>query len=353
MAPAQSKTVNSSAISWPTCSAPTPPGKRPRRRSSRARRPAGAVAERQPGSNQHQEARFIALAKPKRRACNATATIRFTSSTSTSVNATRRQRPQRGRCAAASADAVGSAAAAADADARGNGQRGAAGFGIRVIHSGVWGFASSPIVTEDEIRRIARNRSRRRESERRRQEDRRQARAGCARTRTTGRRRCSNDPNSVPQDQKQAFVQKVVDAVVKNKDVTSVNRLGAADERVEVLRLERRVVHRAGNVGGRTRRFNVTRAEGRRVARTRNYIGVPKTGGWEVVEDGEMLDSAERDRRRGGRDDAPPNRSSLGLKDLDPDAVARDADRFTRSSPTRRSSIGSSATKRTTPAPAS
>ena len=34
--------------------------------------------------------------------------------------------------------------------------RGAAGFGIRVIHSGVWGFASSPIVTEDEIRRIAR-----------------------------------------------------------------------------------------------------------------------------------------------------------------------------------------------------
>src|SRR4051812_41276784 len=31
-----------------------------------------------------------------------------------------------------------------------------AGFGVRVIHSGVWGFASSPIVTEDEIRRITR-----------------------------------------------------------------------------------------------------------------------------------------------------------------------------------------------------
>jgi TldD protein len=28
------------------------------------------------------------------------------------------------------------------------------GFGIRVIHSGVWGFSSSPIVTVDEIRRI-------------------------------------------------------------------------------------------------------------------------------------------------------------------------------------------------------
>ena len=38
----------------------------------------------------------------------------------------------------------------------GAGPSGAAGFGVRVIHSGVWGFASSPIVTEDEIRRITR-----------------------------------------------------------------------------------------------------------------------------------------------------------------------------------------------------
>ena len=35
-------------------------------------------------------------------------------------------------------------------------ERQAAGFGVRVIHSGVWGFASSPIVTEDEIRRVTR-----------------------------------------------------------------------------------------------------------------------------------------------------------------------------------------------------
>ena len=38
----------------------------------------------------------------------------------------------------------------------GAGSNDAAGFGVRVIHSGVWGFASSPIVTEDEIRRITR-----------------------------------------------------------------------------------------------------------------------------------------------------------------------------------------------------
>ena len=35
-------------------------------------------------------------------------------------------------------------------------ERQAGGFGVRVIHSGVWGFASSPIVTEDEIRRVTR-----------------------------------------------------------------------------------------------------------------------------------------------------------------------------------------------------
>ena len=35
-------------------------------------------------------------------------------------------------------------------------ERQAGGFGVRVIHSGVWGFASSPIVTEDELRRITR-----------------------------------------------------------------------------------------------------------------------------------------------------------------------------------------------------
>src|SRR5215831_17969547 len=30
------------------------------------------------------------------------------------------------------------------------------GFGVRVIHGGVWGFASSPLVSPDEIRRVAR-----------------------------------------------------------------------------------------------------------------------------------------------------------------------------------------------------
>ena len=44
------------------------------------------------------------------------------------------------------------------APAAGSGPRGDAtetyGFGVRVIHSGVWGFASSPLVTPEEIKRV-------------------------------------------------------------------------------------------------------------------------------------------------------------------------------------------------------
>ena len=65
---------------------------------------------------------------------------------------TRRRRWRAAVAVAAAADAAG-AAAAAFRPTR-DGSRG--GFGVRVIHSGVWGFASSPIVTEDEIRRITR-----------------------------------------------------------------------------------------------------------------------------------------------------------------------------------------------------
>ncbi len=65
----------------------------------------------------------------------------------------------------------------------------AAGFGVRVIHGGVWGFASSPIVTEDEIRRITRVAIEVATRERDRQEDGRAARAGAGAIRCTGARR--------------------------------------------------------------------------------------------------------------------------------------------------------------------
>src|SRR3954449_6367234 len=114
--------------------------------------------------------------------------------------------------------------------ARAGGRPGAAGFGVRVIHSGVWGFASSPIVSEDEIRRITR------------------IAADIARASAIAKKTdlkltpvpayveywsspVRKDPTTVSQDEKQAFVQKVVDAVVNNKAVSNVTvSVGVANE---------------------------------------------------------------------------------------------------------------------------
>src|SRR5581483_11407341 len=96
----------------------------------------------------------IALGEAKRIGCTY-ADIRFTRSVNSNVNAN--GGPDR------NADGGGFGGGRGGGFGRGGGAgnrrgagRGAAGFGVRVIHSGVWGFASSPIVTEDEIRRITR-----------------------------------------------------------------------------------------------------------------------------------------------------------------------------------------------------
>src|SRR4029079_5390908 len=98
----------------------------------------------------------------------------------------------------------------------------AAGFGVRVIHSGTWGFASSPIVTEDEIRRITR------------------IAADVARASAIAKKTdvilapvpayqaywatpIVKNPDGIAREVKQDFVQKVVDAAVKNKGVQNVN----------------------------------------------------------------------------------------------------------------------------------
>ena len=86
---------------------------------------------------------------------------------------------------------------------------GAAGFGVRVIHSGVWGFASSPIVTEDEIRRITRIATEVAKASAIAKRLRRDARAGARPTPSTGPRRSSEESRrSLSQDDKQALVQK-------------------------------------------------------------------------------------------------------------------------------------------------
>src|SRR3982751_2182072 len=99
---------------------------------------------------------------------------------------------------------------------------GAAGFGVRVIHSGTCGFASSPIVTEDEIRRITKIATE-------------VARASAIAKKTDVKLApvaayqaywatpVGKNPDELPREAKQEFVQKVVDAVLKNKGVQNVN----------------------------------------------------------------------------------------------------------------------------------
>src|SRR5262245_51159226 len=173
----------------------------------------------------------------------------------------------------------------------GGGRTGAAGFGVRVIHSGTWGFASSPIVTEDEIRRITRIATE-------------VARASAVAKKTDVRLApvqayqvywatpVMKDPDSVPREAKQDFCQKAVDAVLKNKDVANVN---------VSVQITYEWKYFASSEGSYIEQeswqtnpsFSVT-ARKDDVVRTRNYSAVPGMGGWEVAEGAKMLESAER-----------------------------------------------------------
>jgi TldD protein len=169
--------------------------------------------------------------------------------------------------------------------------RGAAGFGVRVIHSGVWGFASSPIVTEDEIRRIT------------------GIAAEIAKASAIAKKAdvklapvpaytqywstpIAKDPASVSQEEKQAFVQRVVDAAMKVKGVSSVTAaVQMTNEWKYFASTEGSYIEQETFEINPT--FNVSARTGD-ITKTRNYVAVPKTGGWEVAEQGEMLESAER-----------------------------------------------------------
>ena len=173
----------------------------------------------------------------------------------------------------------------------GGGRTGAAGFGVRVIHSGTWGFASSPIVTEDEIRRITRIAT--------------EVAKSSAIAKKTDVRLAPvqayqiywatpvvKDPDSVSREAKQDFCQKVVDAVLKNKDVANVNvSVQVSYEWKYFASSEGSYIEQES--WQTNPNFSVT-ARRDDVVRTRNFSAVPKMGGWEVAEDAKMLENAER-----------------------------------------------------------
>src|SRR5262245_57228441 len=252
----------------------------------------------------------VALGEAKKAGCSY-ADIRFTRSVNSGVNA------NGGNDRDAPGSEGGGRGGFGGRGGRGGGRggcanRGAAGFGVRVIHSGVWGLASSPIVTEDEIRRITR------------------IAADIARASAVAKKvdvklapvpaytqywstPVTRDPGSVPQDQKQAFVQKVVDAALQNKQVSSVNAsVNITNEWKYFASTEGSYLEQ--ETWETTPTFNVSARTGD-IVKSRNFVGVPRTGGWEVAEEAEMLEGAGRIAAGGIRvTTAKP--IGMGLKDL-------------------------------------
>ena len=204
----------------------------------------------------------------------------------------------------------------------GGGREESAGFGVRVIHSGVWGFASSPFVTEDEIKKITRAGHRGRQGQRRQQ---------ALRGASSRRRRAYIDywavpvkinPDTVSLDDKIAFLMKINEPALKQPDVMRVQSQIAFDFEWKYLATSEGSYHRAGNLA-HVPELQRHRAQGQpgqaahlhRAAAHRRLRGRAR-----------RQDARERraHRRRGGRalHGAAGRRRPQGP---DHDAVARDA----------------------------
>jgi TldD protein len=237
-----------------------------------------------------------ALAEAKRLGCSY-ADVRFTRRTNASVTATGGNRDFEGFGGFGGGGRGGRGGGRGGRGGVGgfggsdDGGSGAAGFGVRVIHSGVWGFASSPMVSEEEIRRITQIATE-------------LARASAiAKTRDVRLAPVASsvdywvtpvrtDPLKMPRDEKQGFVQSIVDTALKTKDVTNVSAS---------VQIEHEWKYFASSDGSYIEQeawstspsFTVT-AHRNGETRARTYTGEMMTGGWEVVERAAMLENAER-----------------------------------------------------------
>jgi TldD protein len=166
-----------------------------------------------------------------------------------------------------------------------------AGFGVRVIHSGVWGFASSPIMTEDEMRRVTRMAT---------EVAKASAIAKKADMKLAPVQKyiehfitpMVKPPTSVSEDDKNAWAQAIVDKARTVQGVTAVNvscnhsyewRYFASSEGSYI---EQELIVT-------TPQMSVTAKVGD-ITRTRNYPGVPGSGGWEFAERTDFLQNAEK-----------------------------------------------------------
>ncbi|MCA1585933.1 MAG: TldD/PmbA family protein, partial [Acidobacteria bacterium] len=194
----------------------------------------------------------------------------------------------------------------------GGGREESAGFGVRVIHSGVWGFASSPIVSEDELRAITQRASE-------------VAKASAIAKKFDVKLSpveayvdywavpVKVQPDTVSLDEKIAFLMKVNELALKQPDIVRVQSQMAFDFEWKYLATSEgsyieQEIHRTAPG------FTVTARKGGKV-KTRTFSVAPKTAGYEVVLDGQMLENVERICAEAAEHCvAPP--VGVGLKDL-------------------------------------
>jgi TldD protein len=167
----------------------------------------------------------------------------------------------------------------------------AAGFGVRVIYGGVWGFASSPIVSEDEIRRIARLAV-----------DVAKASAVAKKTdvqlapvpayQVYWATTLAQDPRTMSDADKQRNLHRAVDAAISDKDVISASaNVGLSSEwkyfaSSEGSYIEQETLMTSPN-------FTVTAKRGD-VTASRSLELPGGMGGWELVEEDRMMANVDR-----------------------------------------------------------
>ncbi len=194
----------------------------------------------------------------------------------------------------------------------GAGREESAGFGVRVIHSGVWGFASSPLVTEDEIKTIA-------------------ARAtDVAKASALAKKfdvrlspveayvdywatPVTTVADTVSLDDKIAFLLKINELGLKQPDVLRIQSQMAFDFEWKYLATSEgsyleQEIHRASPG------FTVTARKNGKV-KQRTFSVAPRSAGYEVITEAKMLENVERICAEAAEHcTAPP--VTVGLKDL-------------------------------------
>ena len=194
----------------------------------------------------------------------------------------------------------------------GAGREESAGFGVRVIHSGVWGFASSPLVTEDEIRTVAARAT--------------EVAKASAMAKKFDVRLSPVDAyvdywatpvktvaDTVSLDDKIAFLLQINELGLKQPDVFRIQSQMAFDFEWKYLATSEgsyieQEIHRASPG------FTVTARKNGKV-KQRTFSVAPKSAGYEVILDARMLENVEQICAEAAEHcTAPP--VTVGLKDL-------------------------------------